>query len=329
MKKFLRNCAAFVLMVAMTATMAGMAYANENISVTVEGQRVAFIDQAPVIVNGRTLVPVRGVFEQLGFTVNWNNDVRQVTLTNSDYNVVLTVGSTTFTTNGATHTLDVPAQIIGGRTMLPIRAVLESIGYYIGWNSSTSTVLISVESIPEQPVTTPATVEFDMERLRVTDERLAEMVATGIIPADVTVLRLTGNQITDLTPLRGLTNLTELYLSHNQINRNPRITDLTPLSGLTNLTVLRLSFSLASSDLMPLSLTPLSGLTNLTELDLSFNRLTDITPLSSLTNLKVLYLTGNPLNDSGWSILEHIELDRLNGVWLDEFNREGDGYGWR
>jgi hypothetical protein len=125
--------------------------AADEIGVTIEGVNVIFTDQPPVIVDGRTLVPVRGVFEMLGFNVDWDNDTRQATLTNSDYIVVLTVGSATFTTNGVNHTLDVPAQIIGGRTMLPIRAVLESVAYYVAWQDGRVIVSANpIETAPEE-----------------------------------------------------------------------------------------------------------------------------------------------------------------------------------
>jgi len=115
---------------------------NDAITVTINDTPVIFADQPPVIVNGRTLVPVRGVFEALGFDVTWNEQTRQATLSRADATIVITINSATFTTNGISHILDVPAQVIGGRTMLPIRAVLESMGYDLGWEEATRTVLI-------------------------------------------------------------------------------------------------------------------------------------------------------------------------------------------
>jgi len=118
-------------------------YANDPINVTIDGERVAFSGQGPAIIDGRTLVPVRGVFEALGFGVDWNEAARTATLTSDGHMVTLTIGSANFTTNGASYALDVPAQIVGGRTMLPIRAVLESVGFQVGWNEASRTVIIS------------------------------------------------------------------------------------------------------------------------------------------------------------------------------------------
>ena len=117
-------------------------YASDEIRVTIDGTQVIFTDQTPIIVENRTLVPVRGVFEQLGFTATWNDAARTATLTRSDYTIVITIDSDVFTTNGTRHTLDVPAQIINDSTMLPLRAVLESIGYRLDWAAATRTVLI-------------------------------------------------------------------------------------------------------------------------------------------------------------------------------------------
>ena len=121
--------------------------AGNAISVLINGEPVNFADQNPTVVDGRTLVPVRGVFEELGFDVQWNAATSQVTLTGNDV-VVITIGSNVFTTNGVSSTLDVPAQTIGGRTMLPLRLVLESVGYSLDWDTSTQTVLISTGSEP-------------------------------------------------------------------------------------------------------------------------------------------------------------------------------------
>ena len=114
-----------------------------QVHVTIDGRQINFADQGPTIVDSRTLVPVRGVFEELGFEVDWEETTHTARLTSSGHEVALTIGYASFITNGESHTLDVPAQIIGSRTMLPIRAVLESVGYIVDWNQATSTVRIS------------------------------------------------------------------------------------------------------------------------------------------------------------------------------------------
>lgn len=150
MKKILAIILTLTLFLLLLPGLSVTANAPAPISVLIEGQRVAFADQNPVIIDGRTLVPVRGVFEDLGFTVDWNPATSQATLT-GDHVVVITIGSSVFTTDGVSHTLDVPAQTIGGRTMLPLRLVLESVGYYLGWDAGASVVLISSQPDPVLP----------------------------------------------------------------------------------------------------------------------------------------------------------------------------------
>ena len=125
----------------------------------------------------------------------------------------------------------------------------------------------------------------------------------------LTDLELPGNNISDITPLAGLTNLTGLVLfGHN-------ISDLTPLAGLTNLTSLRLTMNNISD------LTPLAGLTNLIWLHLDANNISDITPLAGLTNLRVLDLNsiigGNPkISD----ITPLVGLTNLTELYLNDNN---------
>ena len=123
-------------------------YAANEIGVDIGFSRVEFGEQGPVLVDGRTLVPIREVFEELGFHVEWDPAAQAVTLVRTEYDVsdvaVIIIGSEVFTINGEEFTLDVPAQIIGGSTVLPIRAVLEGLGYYVGWNAATNTVQISL-----------------------------------------------------------------------------------------------------------------------------------------------------------------------------------------
>ena len=96
-----------------------------------------------------------------------------------------------------------------------------------------------------------------------------------------------------MTPLSGLTALTWLHLSNNQI------VDVTPLSGLTALTWLNLSNN------QIVDVTPLSGLTALTSLHLINNQIVDVTPLSGLTALTQLGLNNNPI---GWQGVGNIDL---------------------
>jgi len=128
-------------------------HVNDEITVIINGISVNFPCQAPVIVDGRALVPVRGVFEELDWDVDWCAETSTVQLFRNGFNIRITIGSDNFTWLHPYYTgnhyalvfLDVPAQIINGRTMLPIRVMLESVGYEVEWNTETRSILISTK----------------------------------------------------------------------------------------------------------------------------------------------------------------------------------------
>jgi hypothetical protein len=115
---------------------------SDVITVLVNGAAVIF-DQPPVVQSGRTLVPLRAIFEALGANVAWEQSTQTVTATRGNTTVTLSIGSNILNRNGEQVTLDVPAQIVGGRTLVPARAVAESFGAAVGWDPDTRTVTIT------------------------------------------------------------------------------------------------------------------------------------------------------------------------------------------
>lgn len=112
-----------------------------EISVTINGKKVNF-DQPPVEKNGRTLVPLRAIFENLGATVNWNDVTQTVTSTKGDISIKLTIGSNKLYVNEKEIVLDVPAQLINSRTFVPVRAVAEAFKCNVDWDDQNKTVII-------------------------------------------------------------------------------------------------------------------------------------------------------------------------------------------
>lgn len=117
------------------------------------GNRSISIDTAPVIMNGRTLIPVRGVSEAMGGNVNWNNDTKTVTITLGSNKVEMTIDSTTAYFNDKAQTLDVAPVVLNGRTMLPARFIAESFGFDVNWDNDTKTISIT----PRQEISTETT----------------------------------------------------------------------------------------------------------------------------------------------------------------------------
>ena len=115
---------------------------EETVTLLVNGSPLN-LDVPPVIIQDRTLVPTRGLFESLGARVEWKPSTRQVVVTATGTEVVLTVDRREATVNGQQVTMDVPAKIINDRTMIPVRFVSEQLGLTVGWNGVTKTVSVS------------------------------------------------------------------------------------------------------------------------------------------------------------------------------------------
>jgi hypothetical protein len=106
------------------------------------------VEQGGIILDNRTMVGVRGVFEELGYTADWDANTKTATLTNSDNGIVITLtnGNTAFTVNDKTITPDVPQQIVNDRFVLPLRAVSEAIGADVDWDSASKTAYIKTDN---------------------------------------------------------------------------------------------------------------------------------------------------------------------------------------
>ena len=113
-----------------------------EITVIVNGKVVVF-DQTPIISEGRTLVPLRAIFEALNATVQWDDATKTVSAIRGETKILLQIGSTNMYVGSEVKVLDVPAQIINSRTLVPVRAISEAFGCTVGWDGNTKTVTIT------------------------------------------------------------------------------------------------------------------------------------------------------------------------------------------
>ncbi len=90
----------------------------------------------PQIIEGRTLAPLRAVFEALGTDVSWDGGTRTVTARRGETTLSLTVGSKVAYRNGREVPLDVPAQLVNDRTMVPLRFISESLDAVVSWDGA-------------------------------------------------------------------------------------------------------------------------------------------------------------------------------------------------
>ena len=137
MKRILKGCFFFLLLFSCSMQTAAAA----SVSVTLNGKQLAF-DTAPYIENGRVLVPMRGVLESLGYSVHWKEHTQTVVAMKNGMELSLPLNSKTITVNDKQVSIDVPAQLHGSRTFVPLRFLAEYSGADVQWDAASSTVVI-------------------------------------------------------------------------------------------------------------------------------------------------------------------------------------------
>lgn len=113
--------------------------------VEVNGEKIAFTDAQPYIdeQTGSTMVPARAIAEKLGAEVEWNRSLEQVTFRSPYATTLLTIGQNVASVNGRQVELSAPAVLKNDRTMVPLRAVSESLGADVDWVGERNMVLIT------------------------------------------------------------------------------------------------------------------------------------------------------------------------------------------
>lgn len=118
-----------------------------EINVEIDDEKIEF-DVSPMIQNGRTLVPMRKIFEELGCEVEWLADVQTIIAVKNNLIIALQIGKnkvilTNIETNSTTVTeLEVSPVIYNSRTFVPVRAISDCLGYKVNWDGGIQTVFI-------------------------------------------------------------------------------------------------------------------------------------------------------------------------------------------
>lgn len=127
--------------------------AKKEITVFLDGAQLQF-DVPPQLINGRTMVPLRVIFEALGASVYWDDATQTVTARKGETVVELSIGAKELYNSGTMYVLDTPACLVEGRTLVPARAVSEAFGMLVGWDDATYAVTIDTPATPAE--TAPA-----------------------------------------------------------------------------------------------------------------------------------------------------------------------------
>lgn len=113
----------------------------EDIGVFVDGKSVEF-DVAPAAIDGRTMVPLRAIFEAMGAVVEYNPNTKEIISKKDSTVVKMTLGSKTLEINGEKQEMDVCPVVIDNRTLVPARYAAESFNAVVQWDAENSDVLI-------------------------------------------------------------------------------------------------------------------------------------------------------------------------------------------
>ena len=226
---------AYILTAALVFTLAASflpaAQADEfrsstNVKLVVNGTPVSS-DVAPIIINERTMIPARAVFEQLGGTVSWNEASQQVTVQLGGHTVVLTIQSLNATVDGVLKTMDAVPRLYQGRTLIPIRFVAEALGATVGWDNATRTATINLGGVqpaptPSVPATkgsiTAVSVTYGTDSNLYTTVKITSSVA--MTTSDYSVMTLTGpnRYVVDFTNFTGTSGSLKTFAKNTRSN---------------------------------------------------------------------------------------------------------------
>ena len=139
MKKFLSYALTFVLLFSFLSISVS---AQKTVKVFVDGMEVVF-DVSPQLINGRTMVPLRPIFEALQIAITWDDTTETVTAIKENSIVSLTIGQPTMFINGVPKKMDVAPILMSNRTLIPVRFVAEAFACIVTWDDIKNIVDIS------------------------------------------------------------------------------------------------------------------------------------------------------------------------------------------
>ncbi len=116
--------------------------AQSEIEVKLNGSKISF-DSEPIMEDDRVLVPMRAIFEALGAEVFWDDTRRTASAYRYGIYIEVPIDMHYMMINGNLEMLDVPARLVGDRTLVPARAISEAFGCTVTWDNDTQTVLIN------------------------------------------------------------------------------------------------------------------------------------------------------------------------------------------
>lgn len=150
----------------LAAALATAFAAAQQIQVQVNGNSVYFPDVEPQQIDGQVMVPIRGVLEHMGATVNWDEPSQSVMTTLNGSNVVLHIGDNQAYVNGTPVTLDVAPTTMNDRTLVPMRFLADALGAQVNWNGDNNLVAIQTTGTNTQTAI-PETTTYALHKYEI------------------------------------------------------------------------------------------------------------------------------------------------------------------
>jgi uncharacterized protein YkwD len=155
----------FLLIISMMISLTAISAEASNRDIRVVVNNVTLTtDVAPIIEAGRTLVPVRAVLEALGATVQWRSD-GVINITKNSRQILLRINDRVALINGQQVILDVPARLVTGRTLVPLRFISEAVGATVNWHQNILTaevILLPLNKLPVHPPAAPPAEAYEI-----------------------------------------------------------------------------------------------------------------------------------------------------------------------
>lgn len=133
----------FAAVFGMVLTISGFVVnAADGISVKIDGRDINF-DVPPQVINSRTMVPMRAIFEELGASVEWDATTKSINAVKGETKIKMQISNSAMYVGDVEKTLDSVPVIVDGRTLVPARAIAEALNCKVDWIEDTKSVVIT------------------------------------------------------------------------------------------------------------------------------------------------------------------------------------------
>lgn len=155
-------------------------YSAEEIHIFIDNQKINTPNMEPIIINNRTLVPLRDIFEYIKAEIVWDNKTREILIKKDNTSIVFKIDSQEAIKNNIdVIKLDVAPKIINDYTMLPIRAISDVLGYKVDWDNSSRIINIYTNTSNDTVVITPTELSTETTTQNTTETTTQSTLQTS------------------------------------------------------------------------------------------------------------------------------------------------------